>query len=63
MIEKNIYCDICKQRIKSTQLRYVMRRRLIEYDWIGEKKSLDICEECYIRLVELVELAKEDSDG
>lgn len=53
MIEKRVFCDICKQPIKSSHLRYILRRRLIEYDWIGQKKTMDICEDCYCRLVDM----------
>lgn len=55
MTEKRIYCDICNNQIKSYQVRYILRRRmiLIEDDQMGRRRKMDICEDCYNRLVDM----------
>lgn len=45
--ENKLYCDICQKQIYRNHLWYKLRRRMFECDIFGEKRQLDICEDCY----------------
>ena len=53
MTENKLYCDICQKQIYRNHLWYKLRRRMFEYDIFGEKRQLDICEDCYCLIVEM----------
>lgn len=59
MTENKLYCDICQKQIYRHRMWYKLRRRMFEYDIFGEKRQLDICEDCYCLIVEMAR-SKED---